>query len=101
MTDDDIRELSAKLYGNAQRLHVAAAIGRLEGKPINVKVVAEESGLDVSRVQEQIAWFRNAGVLVPEFDSSSRTKDHRPVAISYWRNAASLFAELEDADDLV
>lgn len=100
MTNDEIRNLSAKLFGNADRLHVAAAIGRLEGKPISVKSVAEECGLEPSRVQEQVARFRAAGVLIPDHDPSMRRRDHRAVDLSYWRNAATMLGELEERDEL-
>jgi len=97
---DEIRRLSARLFGNADRLHVAAAIGRMEGKPISVKAVAEESGLDYNRVQEQIARFRAAGVLVPDFDASMRRKDHGAILPPYWRMAAAILAMLEEAEFL-
>lgn len=100
MDIEEIRRLSAQLFGNADRLLVAAAIGRMEGKPISVKAVTEESGLEYNRVQEQVARFRTAGVLIPDFDSTMRRKDHRAVLPAYWRMAASIVAALEDAEFL-
>jgi hypothetical protein len=100
MNLDEIRALSAALYGNLDRLRAAAAIGRLEGKPISVTSVAAESGLDFRRAQEQVAWFRDAGVLILDLDRDSRKKNHRAADISYWRSAVRLEAEFVALEDL-
>jgi hypothetical protein len=99
LTPDEIRLLSTFLYGNADRLRVAAAIGRMTGKPVSVKAVSIEAGIDYNRAQEQIAWFRRARLLVPDQDLDTRRKDHRAVEISYWRAAAQLEAELLERDE--
>ena len=100
MTPDEIRALSTVLYGNADRLRVAAAIGRLTGKPISVKAVSTEASIDYNRAQEQVAWFRRGGVLIPDYDHDSRRKDHRAVELSYWDAAAGLEVELIEREDL-
>lgn len=100
MTPDEIRTLSSFLYGNVDRLRVAAAIGRMVGKPISVKAVSTEAGMDYNRAQEQVAWFRRGGLLVPDGNQDSRKKDHRAVDISYWTAAARLEAELLELDEL-
>ncbi|MCP4307680.1 MAG: hypothetical protein GY788_22960 [bacterium] len=96
MTLEEIRSLSGFLFGAADRLAVAAAIGRIQGKPITVKAVAEESGLNYNRAQEQVSWFKRADLLRPDFDPGSRSKEYRPVDICYWSAAARLMAELEE-----
>ena len=100
MTDAEIRALSSLIFGNAYRLEAAAAIGRLEGKPISVTAVARESGLDHNRAQEQVARFARARLLVPERDPSLRRKDYRTVDTSYWRLAALLLSELKEREEL-
>lgn len=95
MTHEEIRSLSSFLFGAADRLAAAAAIGRLSGEPITVKAVARESGLDYNRAQEQVSWFRRAGLLVPAFDPGSRSKEYTAVDISYWRDASRLLIDLE------
>jgi hypothetical protein len=100
MTYDEIRALSSVLYGNADRLVAAAAIGRLAGKPISVKAVCNEAPLDYNRAQEQVAWFRRGGLLLPDFDADSRRKDHRALEITYWDAAARLEAELIEREHL-
>jgi hypothetical protein len=100
VTNDEVRRISTFLFGNSTRLEVAAAIGRLEGKPISVKVVSQESGIEANRVQEQIAHFRRAGMLIPTFDPESRRKDHLTVSSSYWTSAERLLEELRDREDL-
>lgn len=100
MTADDIRSLSTVLYGNANRLGVAAAIGRMTGKPISVKAVSTDASIDYNRAQEQLAWFRRGGLLVPDYDNDSRRKDHRPVDLSYWVAAARLERELLEREHL-
>jgi predicted metalloendopeptidase len=100
MTSDEVRSLSSVLYGNADRLRVAAAIGRMIGKPISVKAVSTGASIDYNRAQEQVAWFRRGGLLVPDHDLDSRRKDHRAVDLSYWEAAARLEAELLEREHL-
>lgn len=100
MTSDEIRSLSTVLYGNADRLRIAAAIGRMTGKAVSVKVVSTEASIDYNRAQEQVAWFRRGGLLVPDYDRDSRRKDHRAVDLSYWAAAARLEAELVEREQL-
>lgn len=100
MTPDEVRSVSSYLFGNADRLRVAAAIGRMAGKPVSVKSVSAESGVDYNRTQEQIAWFRRAGVLIPDSDPDLRRKDYRVVELSYWSAAARLEEELRGMDHL-
>lgn len=100
MTSDEIRALSTFLYGNADRLRVAAAIGRMSGKPISVKAVSTNASIDYNRAQEQVAWFRRGGLLVPDYDHDSRCKDHRSVDLSYWAAAARLECELLELEHL-
>ena len=66
----------------------------MAGKPISVKALSTEAAVDYNRAQEQVAWFRRGGLLVPDYDKDSRRKDHRAVDISYWRAATRLEAEL-------
>jgi hypothetical protein len=100
MNRDEIRSLSHALFGNADRLTAAAAIGRLAGKPISAMAVAEESGLGYNRAQEQVAHFKRANLLIPDADSGLRRKDYRTVELSYWNSAVRLLDELISLDDL-
>jgi hypothetical protein len=101
MTDEDIRQVSSILYGNAERLRAAAAIGRLSGKPVTATSVAREARMDYRRAQEQVAWFKQGRLLVLDQDPGSTEKRYRVVDISYWTAAAHLEAELQDRDDLL
>ena len=100
LNNDDIRILSHQLFGNGDRLDSAAAIGRLTGKSISVKELAKESGLDPNRAQERIAHFHRIGFLVPDFDSSSRQKDYRPIETGFWVSCARLLDEFRERDNL-
>jgi hypothetical protein len=96
----DLRRMSSRLFGNAYRLEVAAAIAQRQGKPVNVKTVAVEADLEYNRVQEQVAHLADAGLLVPDFDPASRYKDYRAVETVFWRLAADLLAEMRERDPL-
>jgi hypothetical protein len=100
VTREEIRAMSVAMFGNADRLFAAAAIGRLEGKPISAKAVAAESGLDPNRAQEQVAHFRKHGLLVLDNDPALKRKDHRPVSLTYWAAAARLLEQLLEKDEL-
>lgn len=100
MTADEIRSLSTFMFGNADRLRVAAAIGRMTGKPVSVKAISIEAGVDYNRAQEQVAWFKRAGLLIPDADPDLRRKDYRVVDLSYWGAAARLEIELQELDIL-
>lgn len=69
------RSLSTVLYGNADRLRIADAIGRMTGKAVSVKAVSTEASIDYNRAQEQVDWFRRGGLLVPDYDRDSRRMD--------------------------
>lgn len=94
MINDDIRELSHHLFGHSDRLIAAAAIGRMEGKPISVQSLSRESGLEANRAQERIAHFRDIHLLRQDLDLASRRKDYRAVDLSYWASCARLLEEL-------
>jgi hypothetical protein len=96
----DVRRVSHRLFGNTYRLEVVAAIGRSEGKLVNVRGLVGEAILDYNRLQEQVSYLASAGLLVPEFDPLSRYKDYRPIESSFWRLAATLLDELRDRDGL-
>lgn len=95
-----IRNFSFEAFGAKYRLEVAAAIGRLEGKPLWAKAIAEEAGLDANRTQEQVAHFAEAHLLILLDDPALRRKEYRAVDIDYWRQAAALLTQLEELDDL-
>jgi hypothetical protein len=99
MDATDVRRLSSQLFGNAYRLEVAAAIARSEGKVVNAKGIASEAALDYNRVQEQVRHFAAIGVLVPDFDPSSRYRDYRAVETVFWRFAERFLTELQDRDE--
>lgn len=100
MTTEQIRQLSSVLYGNANRLEAAAAIGRLQGKPISAKSVAAASDLAYKRAQEQVAHFARGKVLIPDRDPNRRTKDYQALDIPYWASANKLLNRLVEEDDL-
>jgi len=98
LINDDIRQLSHHLFGHSDRLVAAAAIGRMEGKPISVQSLSRESGLDSRRAQEQVAHFHRIHLLVPDFSSESRRKDYRAIDLSYWIACARLLEELQERE---
>jgi hypothetical protein len=97
---DAVRSLSHKLFGANHRLEAAAAIASLQGKPISSRTVADQARLDYNRAHEQVAWFASAGLLVPDFDPKSRTKDYRAVDSVFWQLCRRLLHELDEREDL-
>lgn len=100
MDRDAVRDASAAMLGNRHRLEVAAAIGRMAGKAVSATSVAAESGLDYSRVQSEIAWMRDRGLLEPEIDPEKRRKEYRPVDLVYWSSCVVILDQLQVRDGL-
>ena len=91
---DRLRNCSKLLFGNADRVEVAAAIARSEPGALFSRALATELQWPDNRVQLQLKQFAAAGLFValPPVGGERRVYYER-IASSYWRAAAELEKE--------
>jgi DNA-binding MarR family transcriptional regulator len=91
---DLIRERSKLVFGNVDRLEVAAAVARAEPGAIFSRALAIELGWPDNRVQKQLKQFEAAGLLnaMPSVGGERRVYYERAES-SFWRAAERLCDE--------
>jgi DNA-binding MarR family transcriptional regulator len=94
VTDIHVTELSKLLFGNRDRVLVAAAVADAEAGTLFARALAGATGLTDSRVQKQLKQFEAAGLLVrmPQVGGERCVfYERRPSA--YWDAAIALAQE--------
>jgi len=92
---EEALRVSRLLFGNQDRLLVAAAVAEAEAGSIYARNIAEQLGITDNRVAPQLASLERAGLLVrlPRVGGERRVYYER-VASSFWELCASLTAEI-------
>jgi hypothetical protein len=88
-----VRTRSKHVFGNMDRLVVAAAIARREDGLVDATDLSEELGVAVNRVRAQLLAFTEAGLLMasPENLGRRRTFIRRPSA--FWDLCTAVVGE--------
>ena len=91
---DGVRYLSKLLMGNADRVEVAAAVGRAEAGRLYTRSLAEDLRWPDNRVQKQLKQFEAAGLLLamPSVGGERRVYYERRESV-FWTAAAALERE--------
>jgi hypothetical protein len=94
---DEALVVSKHLFGNQDRLLVAAAIARAEPGALYAQALAELSGMTEKRVGLQLPHFLSAGLLtkLPKVGSERRIYYERRES-AFWSLCASLATEIEE-----
>jgi DNA-binding MarR family transcriptional regulator len=92
---DEALRLSRLLFGNQDRLLVAAVIADAEAGSIYARNIAEQIGITDNRVTPQLASLEGAGLLtrLPKFGGERRVYYERAES-SFWTLCADLAAEI-------
>lgn len=91
-----IRMMSKQLFGNADRIEVAAAVAAANSEPLYSRALATDLNWPDNRVQKQLKQFQQAGLLsaVPQLGGERRVYYVRKES-HFWEAAARLKAECE------
>jgi hypothetical protein len=89
----EVRKASKRLFGNADRLEVAAAVADAATGEIYEKHLAGVTGLDASRVGTQLRQLASVGLLKPLPKTSDRRQRYRRRESSYWKASTDLLGE--------
>jgi DNA-binding MarR family transcriptional regulator len=97
---DGVQRLSKLLFGNQDRLVVAAAVADAETRSVYARQLAESIGIADARVGPQLAVFEEAGLLVrlPKAGGERRVYFERRES-SFWTLCLDLCQEIIDAPE--
>lgn len=87
-----MRSGSKVLFGNKDRLEVAAAIADSEDGLVNATDLSEEIGLVQSRVRNQLVAMAEVGLLI-KLPSSDLKRWYQRVDSPFWQTSCHLYEE--------